>query len=200
MTVTWMVLPVLLLGVLLCFFGQRVARIAMGLLGAGVGFVLGVTGFQSVAGASAVLMPSVQWIVGGIVALLVGLLAYTFYVAAVLVLMGSVGWQLGWWFGELTGFDTLWTAMMAAAMAALTAAGGLVLNLPQKLLVLTTAVVGAAMIVRSLPLFLPGYADTAWMSWLTANAGWAELALIVVGILLQWRVGGKANLRAAYAS
>lgn len=200
MTLIWTALPALLLGVLLCLFGQRVARIGMGLLGAVIGFMVGVAGFQAVAGTSAASMPAVQWIVGGIAALLVGGLAYSFYVVGVLVLMGSLGWQLGWWFGGLTGFDTGWTAIMAAAMAMLAVAGGLVLNLPRALLVLSTAVAGSILIVGSLPVFLPGLADTVWMAWVRANTGWAELALVVVGVVVQWRVGGKANLRAAYSS
>lgn len=200
MTLIWTALPPLLLGVLLCFFGQRVARIGMGLLGAVIGYVVGVAGYQALVGVSAAMPPWAQWIAGGLAAVIVGWLAYSFYVVGVLVLMGSLGWQLGWWFGGLAGFDTLWTSLMAAAVALLAVAGGLVLDLPRLLLVLTTAVAGSALIVWSLPLFLPGFADSVWMAWLAANTGWAELALIVVGVIVQWRVGGKANLRAAYSS
>jgi hypothetical protein len=114
--------------------------------------------------------------------------------------MGSLGWQLGWWFGGLSGFDALWTTLMAAAVALLAVAGGLVLNLPRLLLVLTTAVAGAALIVGSLPLMLSTFATTVWMSWLTANWGWANLALVVLGAVVQLSVGGKGNLRASYSS
>ena len=193
-------MPPLLAGVLLCFFGQRVARVAMGLLGAVVGYLLGVAAFQAVFGGIPGLSPLWQWIVGIVAAIIVGWLAYSFYVVGVLVLMGSLGWQLGWWFGGLSGFDTLWTTLMAAAVALLAVAGGLVLNLPRLLLVLTTAVAGAALIVGSLPLVLSTFANTAWMPWFTANLGWVNLAMVVLGAVVQLGVGGKGNLRASYSS
>ena len=196
----WTALPPLLAGVLLCFFGQRVARLAMGLLGAVVGYLLGAAAFQAVFGAMPGLSPLGNWIAGIVAAVLVGWLAYSFYVVGVLVLMGSLGWQLGWWFGGLSGFDALWTTLMAGAVALLAVAGGLVLNLPRLLLVLTTAVAGAALIVGSLPLMLSAFANTGWMSWLTANGGWVNLAFVILGAVVQLGVGGKDNLRASYSS
>lgn len=198
MTVIWAALPAVLLGVLLCFAGQRVARIGLALLGAVIGYVLGLAGFQTLAAAIPDFPPLWQWIFAIVGLLVVGGLAYTFYIVGVLVLMGSLGWQLGWWFGGYVEFDTVWTSIMATAVAVLAVVAGLVLNVPRLLLIITTALAGASLIMTATPVLLVPFAQTAWMTWVTSNATLVGAALVLLGVLVQFGVGGKGNLRASY--
>lgn len=198
MDVIWTALPTVLLGVLLCFAGQRVARIGLALLGAVIGYILGQAGYEALADVVPGFSPLWQWIFAVVGLIVVGSLAYAFYMVGVLVLMGSLGWQLGWWFGGYVEFDTFWTTIMAVAMALLAVVAGLVLNVPRLLLVVTTALAGASLIVVSAPVLLMPYAETAWMTWLISNTALVEVALVVLGMLVQFGVGGKGNLRASY--
>jgi len=198
MTVIWTALPTVLLGLLLCFAGQRVARIGLALLGAVIGYLLGQAGYQAVAEAIPGFPVLWQWIFAVAGLLVVGGLAYAFYMVGVLVLMGSLGWQLGWWFGGVVEFDSLWTTIMAVAVAVLAVVAGLVLNVPRLLLVLATALAGAFLIVASTPVLLMPYAQTDWLTWLNSHATLVEVGLVVLGGLVQFGVGGKGNLRASY--
>lgn len=198
MTIIWAALPAVLLGVLLCFAGQRVARIGLALLGAVIGYVLGLAGYQTLAAAIPDFPPLWQWIFAIVGLLVVGGLAYTFYIVGVLVLMGSLGWQLGWWFGGYVEFDTLWTSIMATAVAVLAVVAGLVLNVPRLLLIITTALAGASLIMTATPVLLVPYAQTVWMGWVNSNTTLVGAALVLLGVLVQFGVGGKGNLRASY--
>lgn len=198
MTVIWAALPAVLLGILLCFAGQRVARIGLALLGAVIGYLLGQAGYQALAAAIPGFPPLWQWIFAIVGLLVVGGLAYTFYIVGVLVLMGSLGWQLGWWFGGYVEFDAVWTSIMATAVAVLAVVAGLVLNVPRLLLVLTTALAGASLIMAATPVLLNAYVQTAWMTWVNSNAALVGAGLVVLGVLVQFGVGGKGNLRASY--
>lgn len=194
------------LGLVFCFLGYSAARVVLGVWGAALGFALG----------SFVHLALLQWtgspilaaipiqVFAIVMALVVAWLSFAFYTIGVLVSMGSVGWGLGILLAEVFHFP----GWLSFALAMITAAGlvmvGWTLNLPRLLLVVLTALVGAAAIVDGVQ-FLLGQRiawldDAGWRLDFATNLAWTAgfVVLAVAGITLQLRQSPDRTLREAY--
>lgn len=205
-----MTIPAILtvaLGLFLCLWGYRLARVALALWGAAVGLLVG-------DGVLAMLRAAFPdqgqylsgWFLGLIIAVVFGWLAYRFYAAAVVLLLGSVGWALGdalalalalgW-----AGLSVVFAVVGAIALGLL----GIVLDLPRLVIVIGTSLLGATTAVGGLHTLLDGHVD--WLnpaSWVGMwNPGWGwfglQIGLVTLGLVVQLRQGGRSGLRAAYS-
>jgi hypothetical protein len=181
-----------LVGTLLCFRGYAAMRVVIALFGAWSGFVLGARLVSGAAGGS-VLGGVPGWVgaLGG--ALLLGLLAYVSYQVAVVLGFAALGFTLGSALLAALGVQTPWLVLLLATVAGV-ALGVLAIrgNLPAVILVVVTALAGAAVTVHGVML-LAGASTVADLGSVAAGAppsgGWFALdaALVVLGLVVQSR-------------
>ena len=198
---TWVAIGAVALGLLLCFRGYAAMRWIFALLG-------GVAGWQLGSWAATYIQfdpdfdNALKWGATIFAAILFACLAYAFFVTGVLLAVGWLGYTLG-----LVAVNSLgladWLAVAAPwLVAVLLVVGALVSKLPKLLLVILTAVIGAAAIIAG-TLALIGSVNIMELdagvllgNGLLWNLGFVALAL--AGVFLQLR-SGKSNLRAAYS-
>ena len=180
----------LVIGAALCLVGYRAFRILIAIWGFFAGFLLMM---QAVVAASGGLVSLEGLIIAFVVGLLLAVLAYYLYVAAVLILSASVGLWVGTGLMMALGFSNHSTAaligglVLAFALAVLT----LALNLTKFLLVSGTSlggacsiIVGILLLLKKIPLNLSFDMVGAIIS---SSQVWslAWLALAIVGITVQ---------------
>lgn len=187
----WLSAGALAWGLLDCFFGYRIFRLTIGLLGGFAGALAG-HALAALAGLDAT---------GGLVAMLVGALlgtglAFLMYVAAVFLAGFGFGLTLG--ILLLAPFEH-GVAVIGGVVLGLI--GGLVaVKLQQALIVLSTALLGAFRAVLALSYFTHG---TAWLYYyrqpahipaLLEGEAWmfpSILVLAVIGVIAQSEGGGR---------
>lgn len=195
----------ILVGLVFCFRGYVALRAVISVWGAFVGFNVGALGV-ALATHEAPLAGPLGWVVALLAAVLFGGLAYAFYAAAVIVVMGSVGFALG---GALVGlFDPPgWVGWLGGvAGATLLVLVALFTNLPEVLLILVAAsggasatVMGVALVTGAITLaeVIPDALANALSQSLWLNA--LYLVLFIAGAVTQLRLRSASNLRAAYS-
>jgi hypothetical protein len=137
----------LLFGSVLAFGGYRFFLILLPIWGFFFGFGLGAQTIQAIFG-SGFLSDVTSWIVGFVVALIFAVLSYLFYIFAVALIAGSLGYVLGIWLMMAIGFDMgfiTWLVGIIAGVAVSIAV--LILNIQKWVIVIATALLGAAVIV-----------------------------------------------------
>lgn len=190
----------LALGALLCFRGGSLARILLALWGAFVGFSLGASLAAELTD-QPFLGDAWGWIAAIAAAVLLALAAYWFYVLAVLIWLGSLGFALGAALANSLGASEV-AAMVVGLIAGLVlAVVGLALRLPAVLLIALTALAGAALILVSVLILIgeapagPALEEIAWPD----QWWWTVLYIVVAvaGIVVQGRSrvrrGGRAQ-------
>jgi hypothetical protein len=137
-----------LIGLGVCFFGLRYWFILLPIFGAVTGFFVGARVVQEVFG-TGFLSTSVSWVVGIIVGLVFALLAWFVWYAGAIIMAGAVGASL--FSGILHAiFTNPWgiTLFIVALIGAvLFAAIALLLNLPIYIVIVNSALGGAALAV-----------------------------------------------------
>jgi hypothetical protein len=139
-------------GALFCFRGYLALRAAIPVLGALAGFALG-AGVVASASGDEYLGTALGWLVGLCGAFLLALIAYLYYQAAVLIASASIGFTLG--ASLMVALDVSWSwavILVAVLVGILFAAAALVVDLPSFLLVLVSALGGAAVMSAGLML------------------------------------------------
>ncbi len=189
-------------GLILCFGGRTVFRIILSVWGAFVGFTLGGSLLSSFTGEPP-FTTVLGWVVSILAALLFAGLAYSFYVLAVIIAIGSIGYSLGAALGIALGASGTVLVVLGVFAALLLAGAALATNLPDVLLTVLTALVGAAAIVAGLML-VAGVADPSDLAgtslrgfvgqqplWWTVVYG----VLAIVGMVVQHRAGRGDTMR-----
>jgi hypothetical protein len=137
-----------LIGLGVCFFGLRYWFILLPVFGAVTGFFVGARVIQEVFG-TGFLSTGVSWIVGIIVGLVFALLSWFVWYAGAIIMAGAVGASL--FSGVLHAiFDNPWGLVLfvvALVGAILFAAIALFLNLPIYIVIVNSALGGAALAV-----------------------------------------------------
>jgi hypothetical protein len=186
-------LLIILLGFALCFTGYRFFVILVTIWGFFAGFQFGATIFTNIFG-EGFLRTVASWVVGLLVALFAAAVAYLFYEAAVILLAGFIGYEIGigvmTWIGFQSGFITFLVGL-AAALAL--AAVAVVLRFPKILIIVLTAFAGAGAILAGFFLAF-GRISIADLQFGVLGAivrdSWIwsilYLALAGVGVLIQW--------------
>ncbi len=140
----------ILTGAVFCFRGYLAMRIIIPLWGAFAGFMLGA---GIVAGADGFLGSALGWIVGIVLAVVFGLLAYLYYEVAVMLGMMAIGFTLGASLMVALGGTWSWLIVLSGvALAVVLAFVALAADLPMALLTVLSAMAGASGIVAGLML------------------------------------------------
>ena len=139
-----------------------------------------------------------------VLALLVAWLSFGFYAIGVLLSMGAAGWALGQLAAQGMHLPAWLTLVVPLVVAALLVMVGWLLNLPRFLLILVTAVAGAAGVVDGVQLIvgsrMPWLEEAFWRQQTNTAVIWGAgyLALMLAGIFFQARQASGATLREAY--
>jgi hypothetical protein len=186
-------LLIILLGLALCFTGYRFFVILVTIWGFFAGFQFGATIFTNIFG-EGFLRTVASWVVGLLVALFTAAIAYLFYEAAVILLAGFIGYEIGigimTWIGFQPGFIPF---LVGLAVALALAALAVLLRFPKILIIVLTAFAGAGAILAGFFLAF-GRISIADLQFGVLGAivrdSWIwsilYLALAGVGILFQW--------------
>jgi hypothetical protein len=181
----------ILTGAVFCFRGYLAMRIIIPLWGAFAGFMLGA---GIVSGADGFLGSALGWIVGIVLAVVFGLLAYLYYEVAVIIGMLAIGFALGTSLMVALGVTWSWLIVLAGvALAVVLAFVALVADLPMALLTILTAMAGASTIVAGLMLIFGvtdvGEFDSAQTTTTLADDWWwyaIYLVLAIGGMIAQF--------------
>jgi hypothetical protein len=181
----------ILTGAVFCFRGYLAMRIIIPLWGAFAGFMLGA---GIVSGADGFLGSALGWIVGIVLAVVFGLLAYLYYEVAVIIGMLAIGFALGTSLMVALGVTWSWLIVLSGvALAVVLAFVALVADLPMALLTILTAMAGASTIVAGLMLIFGvtdvGEFDSAQTTTTLADDWWwyaIYLVLAIGGMIAQF--------------
>ncbi len=141
-----------LIGALLCFRGYLAMRLLISLWGAFVGFLLG-AGLVAQLTGDGFLQVFLGWLVGIIVAVVFGVLAYLSYQVAVVLGMAAIGFTVGT--SIMAAFHIQWswlTVLVGVAVGVVLAVIAIAGDLPAILLAVLTALAGASVTVFGLML------------------------------------------------
>jgi hypothetical protein len=136
-------------GAVFCFRGYLAMRIVIPLWGAFAGFLLG----AGLVSGDGFLQTALGWLLGLVVAIVFGALAYLYYEVAVLIGMMAIGFALGTTLMVALGIEWQWLIILVGiAASVLLATVALVGDLPMVLLTVLTAFAGSSAIVAGLML------------------------------------------------
>lgn len=187
-------LVILLLGLGVCFFGLRAWFIMLPIFGAISGFFVGATGVASLFGGG-FLGNTLGFVAGLVVALVFAVLAYFFWYFGAILAAGSVGALIGSGLMEAIGINLgviVW--IVALVVGVIFALGALMLNLPVYIVLVNTALGGAAAAITGLLLMFDrvNFGDLGGgPAWAAGGLEWLWtllwIALAIVGMLVQLR-------------
>lgn len=181
---------VALIGLFFCFHGRPLVRVALALWGALIGFSLAASITSMVTG-QPLLAGTFAWVIAGVAAVLFAGLAYVFYSLGVLIAAGSVGAALGATVASLMGLSGWLDTAAPYLGAALLVVIALAVNLADLLVVLVSAVGGAAAFVQGVAMMLQRFDIGAYDGPGTmVLAGWPLVVfavLAVTGTVVQLR-------------
>ena len=182
-------------GALFCFWGIAAMRVVISVWGAFAGFNLG-AGLVSAISSEGFLSNAVGWIVGILLALLFALLAYLYYVVAIVLMMATIGFVLGT--AVMAAFGVAWNwliIIVGVVIGVLLAWAAVAVNLPAILLVVFSALGGSTAIVAGLMMVsdqirTSEFTDASITERISHSWWWYALYLVfaVVGIVVQARM------------
>jgi hypothetical protein len=187
-------LLVIMLGLGLCFTGYRFFTILVSIWGFIAGFQFGASILSNWFG-QRFLTTVIGWVIGLLVGMFAAAIAYFFYAAAVVLLAGFVGYQLGIGVMAGLGFSEGWLTFLVGLLVGLAfVAVAVFLHFPKVLVIILTALAGAELLVGGVLLALGRISLTALRfgavgaivrdSWLW---GLLYLAIAAIGFYVQWR-------------
>ena len=140
-----------LIGLAICFLGLRFWFILLPVFGGVTGFFVGARVMQDIFG-TGFLSTATSWIVGIVMAIVLALLSYFIWYAGAIIMAGAVGASL--FSGVLHAlFTDPWGIVLfvvALVGAIIFAVGALMLNLPIYIIIVNSALAGAALAVAGL--------------------------------------------------
>ena len=141
-------LVAILVGAGWAFYGLRFFTIILPIWALFFGFVTGVQWGQDVFG-QGFLGTVTSWIIGGVLALVLAALSYFWYYFAVTLAVGALGYTLGVGFMDFLGIDSsILGLIVGLIVGAIFAIGTFLLGVPAVLIVLVSAISGAAAMVN----------------------------------------------------
>lgn len=192
----------IVIGAAFCFRGYLAMRVIIPIWGAFTGLVFGAGLVASLAD-EGFLASALGWLVGVLVALLFGALAYLYYEVSVVIAMAAIGFSLGTVAMVAIGAEWSWLVILAGVIVGgLLAVLAIVVDLPMALLTVLTAMAGATAVVLGVMLLFNVISlDDFTSATTTAVVGddwwWTALyvVLVVAGIAAQYRA--TARMRAS---
>ena len=195
-------------GALFCFRGYLAMRVIIPIWGAFVGFFVGAALVAAFTDAS-FLTNLLGWIVGLLVAVLFGAIAYLYYEVSVMIVMASVGFTLGT--TAMVALDVTWNwlvILVGVGVAVALAFLAIAADVPTVLLVVLTALAGSSVVVLGIML-LVGTAETAefrteiFIQEIDDEWWWYVIyaVLAIAGIIAQIRMveNLRTSIRASWA-
>jgi Domain of unknown function (DUF4203) len=144
----------LVIGAAFCLAGYRFILILLPIWGFFAGFSIGASAIANLFGGGFLATTS-SWLAGFVVGLVFAVLSYLYYYFAVAVLGASVGYMIGTGFMALLGIQPgVLTVVVGVLGAAVLAGVVLYLNVPKLLLIVLSALGGAAIMIAGLLLIL----------------------------------------------
>jgi hypothetical protein len=141
-------LVAILVGAGWAFYGLRFFTIILPIWALFFGFVTGVQWGQDVFG-QGFLGTVTSWIIGGVLALVLAALSYFWYYFAVTLAVGALGYTLGVGLMDVLGIDaSILGIIVGLIVGAVFAIGTFLLGVPAVLIVLVSAISGAAAMVN----------------------------------------------------
>lgn len=186
MSGTWVGVFAAVVGLLFAFFGSAMMRALIAVWGTFFGFSLGAALAASLF-RGPILAGVLDWVIAIVVALVVGSLAYSFYAAAVVITMGSIGFGLATGLATALGIGNDVVRIVVGVLgAAVLIALGLLTNMPNLLLIVLTAASGAGLAVTGLMLLtgalqLDSAAGDA-VAGTVATQWWWSVGYVVLGV------------------
>ena len=189
-----MAILAVVIGLAFAFAGWRFFLLLLPLWGFVVGFSLGTEAMRSLFG-DGTFATVTSWVVGLVIALVFAALSYLYYYAAIAILAGTVGYVVGasaW--GIIGNEQGVIAFVIGVVVGVVVAIAALALNVPRYLVIVLTALGGAAAIVAGWFLLIgkvPADNVTWWQVGQLIKDSWFYLivwALIAAaGILAQLR-------------
>lgn len=140
----------LLFGTLVCFGGYRLFLFLLPIWGFFFGFTLGAQTVQALFG-EAFLSTATSWVVGLFVALIFAVLSYLFYVVAIGVLAGSLGYGIGLAImGMFSANLTIITFFVSIALALVVIGLTFYFDVAKYIIIAATAIGGAGVTIATL--------------------------------------------------
>lgn len=140
----------MVVGLAICFNGYKWFLILLPIWGFFWGFLLGAQTLQAVFGIG-FLATVTSWVLGFVVGAVFAMASYLFYLAAVALMAGSLGYALGVGIMGLIGLDFgLITWLVGIVLAVIVAGVTIYYNLYKYVIIVTTAIGGAGTIVITL--------------------------------------------------
>jgi len=191
---------VALIGLAVCFLGLRFWFILLPVFGAITGFVLGARIMQDVFG-TGFLSTATSWVIGIIVGIAFALLSYFIWYAGAIIMAGAVGASLFTGVLQAIIHDPWgWVHFIVALIGAIVfAVGALMLNLPIYIIIVNSALGGAALAITGVLMTfgtieleeLANGATVAVVNETAQGLSWlwvlAWIVLVVAGIFYQLR-------------
>jgi len=132
-----------------CFVGYRLFLVMLPIWGFFAGFWIGAMGTSLLLGGG-FLATTTGLVVGFVVGLIGAVLSYLFYMAGVVIIAAALGGALGSGVMSALGFDPGLIMAIVTIVSALVAVGlTMLLNLQQYVIIIYTAIAGAALVVLS---------------------------------------------------
>jgi hypothetical protein len=187
-------LVAIVVGALFCFQGYLALRILIPIWGALAGFSLG-AGLVASISDERFLSTALGWIVGLVLAIVFGLLAYLYYAVSVIIAMGFLGFVIGTSVMYALNVSWEWLVVLVGVGAGvLLAFLAVVADLPMVLLVVLSALGGASAVVVGLMLLTGALDSDRFTSDEVIESAerewwWAAiyLVLVVAGTVVQVR-------------
>jgi hypothetical protein len=187
-------LLLILVGLALCFAGYRLFVVLLPIWGFFAGFQFGASIFTNLFG-QGFLATVISWVVGLLVGLCAAVLAYLFYAAAVVLLAGFVGYQLG--VGIMTAIgvkEGFLTFLVGLVVGLGLVALAIFLRLPKLLVLILTAFAGAGTLLAGVFLALGRISLDALrfgeVGAILRDSWWWGLLFLAIaagGFYFQWR-------------
>ncbi len=193
----------LAIGAISCFWGHRLFRVVLGIVGFIVaGFLAG--SFVFTLSGGSVVVAAIAAVVGGFIGAF--LVSFIYYIG-VFVLGAAGGWILGTIVTGVAGYDSRFVIGIVLAVLC----GILAVVFQRIILIVATATIGAWNIVAALYFLAGGVWYSPLVFW---NPGWMFqidgarfylifvfwLALSIVGIIFQMRFGGRRRIEESAAA
>ena len=188
----------LFLGSLIAFAGYRLFLVLLPIYGFFFGLSFGAHSVQALFG-DGFLSTTTSWVVGFFAGLLFAVLSYLFWVFAVALVAGSLGYALVAGFFSLFGADLdvlVW--IVGVAVGIVFGIAAIVLNLQKAIVIIATALLGAWTIVATFlflftsvtPESLPRLAEGGGKVILDDHPGWFVIFAVVaaLGMIFQFMV------------
>jgi len=187
-------LLVIMLGLALLFTGYRFFQILISIWGFVAGFQFGASILSNWFG-QGFLTTVIGWVIGLLIGIFAATLAYLFYAAAVVILAGFVGYQLGIGVMAGLGFQEGFVTFLVGLLVGLAlVALAIYLHFPKALILILTSLAGAELLLGGVFLALGRITLTGLRfgavgaivqdSWFW---GLLYLAIAAVGFYFQWR-------------